>query len=116
MNLSSFRNELDKYLRLQSLDRSIPGKKEVWANFLTYYARVIEDCPLKCKASGLKFTEEVVVRVLDIAPDPHPKKGFRRADPTSSKIWVRFPFTKLREGAHYSPGALFRLNVPHSTT
>jgi hypothetical protein len=73
LTLSNFRNELDAYLRSQQLDPTIPGtSKDNWANFLSYYARVIEDCPLRCTASGLQYTEEVILKVLDIKPGPPP--------------------------------------------
>ncbi len=73
ITLSNFRNQLGAYLRLQGLDASIPGgTKKDWANFLRYYARVIEDCPLKCAANGLQYTEEVTLRVLEIQPGPPP--------------------------------------------
>ena len=73
MTLSNFRNELDKYLRSQDLDASFPGgTREDWASFLTYYAGVIEDCPLRCTTSGLKYVEEVILKVLNIKPGPPP--------------------------------------------
>ncbi|MGA2715978.1 MAG: hypothetical protein ABSG41_22985 [Bryobacteraceae bacterium] len=73
MTLSNFRNELAEYLRLQNLDATIPGgSKQDWANFLTYYAGVIEDCPLRCTTQGLKCVEEVILKVLDIKPGPPP--------------------------------------------
>ena len=79
MTLSNFRNDLDKYLRSQGLDASIPGgTKEDWANFLTYYAGVIEDCPLRCTTRGLKHVEEVILKVLNIKPGP-PPYNFRLA-------------------------------------
>jgi hypothetical protein len=67
--MTNFRNQLNTYLRSQGLDSSIPNDNEKWANFLTYYAGVIEDCPLRCVSQGLKYTDEVVLKVIDIAPE-----------------------------------------------
>ena len=62
--LISFQSELQRYLESVSIDASITLKKETWANFLTYYLAVIEDCPLKSSEPGLKYTDTVVVRVI----------------------------------------------------
>jgi hypothetical protein len=67
--LSRFRSELGAYLQLQGLDSSIADDDKKWVNFLTYYAGVIEDCPLKCVSQGLKYVDEVVLRVIDIKPE-----------------------------------------------
>jgi hypothetical protein len=67
LTMTNFRNQLNTYLRSQGLDPSIPNNNENWANFLTYYAGVIEDCPLRCVSQGLKYTDEVVLKVVDIA-------------------------------------------------
>jgi hypothetical protein len=66
LRLSRFRRELGAYLTQQGLDSSIADDDQKWVNFLVYYTRVIEDCPLRCK--GLPYTDEVVLKVLDIRP------------------------------------------------
>ena len=68
LRLSKFREQLGGYLNLHGLDSSIAGDDGKWANFLGYYSGVIEDCPLKCSDPGLKFTDEVVVKVIDVKP------------------------------------------------
>jgi hypothetical protein len=65
LTMTNFRNELNQYLRAQGLDPGIPNDDGNWASFLTYYARVIEDCPLRCVSQGLKHVDEVVLNVLD---------------------------------------------------
>ena len=69
LTLTNFRNELNAYLRLQGLDPSLANDNKKWATFLTYYARVVEDCPLRCVSQGLKHTDEVGLRVIDVAPE-----------------------------------------------
>jgi hypothetical protein len=69
LTMTNFRNQLNRYLRSQGLDPSIPNDNGNWSNFLTYYAGVIEDCPLRCVSQGLKYTDEVVLKVLDVAPE-----------------------------------------------
>lgn len=69
LTLTNFRNELNAYLRSQDLDPSIPNDNKQWANFLTHYAGVIEDCPLRCVSQGLKYTDEVVVKVVPVESD-----------------------------------------------
>ena len=68
LRLSKFREQLGGYLNLHGLDSTIAGDDGKWANFLRYYSGVIEDCPLKCSDPGLKFTDEVVVKVIDVKP------------------------------------------------
>jgi hypothetical protein len=78
LTMTNFRNQLNTYLRSQGLDPSIPNDNGNWANFLTYYARVIEDCPLRCVSQGLKYTDEVTLKVIDVAPaDPAAASPFR---------------------------------------
>src|SRR5205823_6607865 len=48
MKLSKFREQLSDYLVRHNLDYSIADDNAKWANFLTYFAAVVEDCPLKC--------------------------------------------------------------------
>ena len=69
LTLTNFRNELNAYLRSQGLDPSIPNDNKKWGNFLTYYARVVEDCPLRCVSQGLKHTDEVGLKVIDVSPE-----------------------------------------------
>jgi hypothetical protein len=69
LTMTNFRNQLNTYLRSQGLDPSIPNDNGNWANFLTYYATVIEDCPLRCVSQGLKYTDEVVLKVIDVTPE-----------------------------------------------
>src|SRR5262249_29206470 len=69
LRLSRFRSELSAYLKLQGLDSSIVDDDQKWTNFLTYYASVIEDCPLKCVSKGLQYADEVVLKVIDVRPE-----------------------------------------------
>ncbi len=65
LTMSTFRNELDAYLRSQQLDPSIPNDNDKWDKFLMHFAGVIEDCPLRCVSQGLRHVEEVTLRLLD---------------------------------------------------
>ena len=66
LTMTNFRNELNAYLRSQGLDPTIPNNEAPWANFVCYYARVIEDCPLRCVSQGLRYVDEVTLRVVEI--------------------------------------------------
>jgi hypothetical protein len=73
------RNELNSYLHAQGLDGSIPNDDDKWAAFLSYYVRVIEDCPLKCISQGLRYVDEVVLNVLKLLPTRALANGFQLA-------------------------------------
>jgi hypothetical protein len=79
LTMTNFRNQLNVYLRSQGLDASIPNEDEQWATFLTYYAGVIEDCPLRCEGRNLRYVEEVSLRVLDVLPPRAVSGGFQLA-------------------------------------
>lgn len=66
MNMSTFREELGRYLQAETLDARISVLNDDWSNFMGYYAAIIEDCLQRCKTSGLKATDEVVLRVANI--------------------------------------------------
>jgi hypothetical protein len=61
------------------LDGSIPNDDDKWAAFLSYYVRVIEDCPLKCISQGLRYVDEVVLNVLKLLPTRALANGFQLA-------------------------------------
>ncbi len=69
LTLTNFRNEFNAYLRSHNLDPSIPNEEANWASFLSYYARVIEDCPLRCVSQGFKYNDEVVLKAVAPALD-----------------------------------------------
>jgi len=69
LKLSRLKAELKKYLKNQGLDSTIADDHAKWANFLRYYAAVVEDCPLKCVAANLTCTDEVVLKVVDAMAD-----------------------------------------------
>jgi hypothetical protein len=79
LTMSTFRNELNSYLHAQGLDSSIPNDNDKWAAFLSYYVRVIEDCPLKCTSQGLQYVDEVVLNVLKLLPTRALANGFQLA-------------------------------------
>jgi hypothetical protein len=79
LTMSNFRNELNTYLRLQGLDPSTPNENDNWAAFLTHYAGVIEDCPLRCVSQGLQYVDEVTIKVLEMLPPSAAAAGFRLA-------------------------------------
>ncbi len=79
LTMTNFRNEFNTYLRSQGLDPSIPNDNDKWANFLTYYARVIEDCPLRCVSQGLRYTDEVTLKVIPVKSEIAAGAGFRLA-------------------------------------
>lgn len=70
LQLSKLRDELSAYLVRNNLDCSIADENAKWASFLTQFAAVVEDCPLKCTAPGLAHVDEVVLNVLEIVVDP----------------------------------------------
>ena|ERR1041385_655474 len=64
LKLSSFRDQLGKYLKAENLSNDIATDDAQWVNFLKYYLRVIEDCPLQC-AAPLEWVNEVNVKVIE---------------------------------------------------
>lgn len=79
LTMSSFRNELNAYLHSQGLCAAIPNENDKWADFLTHYGGVIEDCPLHCISQGLGYVDEVIIKVLDMLPPRALEAGFRLA-------------------------------------
>lgn len=75
LKLSKFREQLSDYLVRHGLDYSIADDNAKWANFLRYYAAVVEDCPLKCFAPGLKYADEAVLKVVEVVSDPEEQAG-----------------------------------------
>ena len=66
IRLSKFRQQLSDFVRCHNIDSAIADGDENWANFLSYYGRVIEDCPLRAVDEGLKVTDEVTLRIVDV--------------------------------------------------
>jgi hypothetical protein len=79
LTMTNFRNELNGYLRSQGLEPSIPNEDEKWATFLTHYAGVIEDCPLRCVGQDLRYVDEVYLKVLNVLPLRAVRGGFQLA-------------------------------------
>ncbi len=76
--LESFRNQFRQFLQLHELPERICDSNE-WFNFLNWYSRVIEDCPLVCENSGkpLKHIDKMVFIKVDRALEasvPNPDK------------------------------------------
>src|SRR6185295_2151533 len=59
IRLAKFRQQLGAFLRCHNIDPVMADGDENWANFLSYYGRVIQDCPLRAVDEDLKFTDEV---------------------------------------------------------
>jgi hypothetical protein len=66
IRLSKFRTQLAAFLKSEHLESTLAEDSTTWINFLKYYAPVIEDCPLRCFDEGLRHTEEVTLKVLDV--------------------------------------------------
>jgi hypothetical protein len=64
VRLERFREQLGTYLKRGGLPCAIADDDRHWANFLSYYVRVIEDCPLICR-KRLQHVEEVTVSVIE---------------------------------------------------
>lgn len=77
LSLSKFRTELEDYLVQYSLDYGIAADNTRWASFLTFYAAVVEDCPLMCVAKNITpmYADEVVLNVLEVVADPAEQKA-----------------------------------------
>jgi hypothetical protein len=64
LELTNFQRELGQYLTSHVLD-AIPFETwGSWITFMTHYAAVVQDCPLKCRGQDLAFVDEVVARVV----------------------------------------------------
>lgn len=72
LRLSAFRNELDAYLTVHQLPTTFVTSRASWNTFVRYYARVVEDCPLKCVSQGLKYVDEVVLTLEHTIQNPRP--------------------------------------------
>lgn len=70
LSLSKIRAELSAYLQQLGLNSRLADDDGEWADFVTHYAGVVEDCPLKCKSKGLTHVDEVVLQVVQIVADP----------------------------------------------
>ncbi len=66
LRLSTFREQLAEYLQLNGLDPNMAVGDGHWSTFLTYFARIIEDCPLRLRGPVLEHTNEVVLKVADV--------------------------------------------------
>ena len=70
LSLSKIRTELGAYLQQLGLNPRLANDDGHWADFVTHYARVVEDCPLRCVGKGLTHVDEVVLKVVQIVTDP----------------------------------------------
>jgi hypothetical protein len=70
-----FRKQLIKFLNANGVECGQLTDDAQWARFIELYSRVIQDCPLKAKASagGIKHVSEVSVTALP------PDSGYRKA-------------------------------------
>ena len=66
-SLEKFRDELLKFCETQHVDIGRLKNDKEWAQFIDYYCRVIEDCPLLCRDASTMYAKAVIVRRMDIA-------------------------------------------------
>ena len=64
MAMAKFRTQTRQFLQAQRLSPNLAVDNKRWHTFLSYYAAVIEDCPLKCVEEGLEYAEEVTVKLI----------------------------------------------------
>lgn len=62
LNFENFRAELGQFLNEHELPTELSTDKGQWLDFLKWYSRVIEDCPLVCRSrdAALEKVDEVV--------------------------------------------------------
>jgi hypothetical protein len=84
LQLQKFRSQLENYLAKEALPNNLTTTTETWHNFLKYYLRVIEDCPLVCIAP-LEHVQKVVIKVMDV----------QEAAFTDYKIMIRWEWTPV---------------------
>jgi hypothetical protein len=68
--LLQFRKELQKYLEIHNLSSEIAADVATWTAFLSFYLRVIEQCPLKCINKRLKYVDEVTIQIAPYQFNP----------------------------------------------
>lgn len=85
VSLATFREQLTTYLQSQGLESTRITGEENWPSFLIYFARIIEDCPLRLRDDSLEHAHEVVVKVADVRSDDQARAvGYRVAIEWSS--------------------------------
>lgn len=70
LSFSNFRQELSRSLASHGVDGSITNDDANWANFLTYFAAVVKDCALECRAHGLKYVDRVEIDLVEALREP----------------------------------------------
>ena len=65
IGFAAFKDELLTFLVGQNIDCTSLQPDQHWINFLRYYSRVIEDCPLMCLDNSSSVVRKVVVRKVE---------------------------------------------------
>ncbi len=77
----TFRQQLLGLYATYNIDCEQLADDAAWAAFIELYCGVIQDCPLKAKATQTKHVSEVLVRVLP------PHSGLRKVAETLVMEW-----------------------------